>query len=284
MSKYRIPTNHESPPDNSVLFEEYFGLTYDDSKRKENDRIYLPVYWTNYYVSKNYGKDDMSDLQEELDALPRDKQYFTICQWDDGVLHDLKDLDIYVYGQGGYGDYPIPLNCIPHGNHSTTRFDLTPTLASFIGSIEGRHPVREKMKEVFDKEPDCIVEDRRGKGTFSRFTKMMSESKFALCPRGYGKTSFRICEALEAGVIPVYIYDDPWIPYVNLLPFEGYGILCHEDDIESLPDYLRKVSKDADLMRDLKNNGKIAYEKFYSYSGCIRQILRMESLHNAKTR
>jgi len=33
-------------------------------------------------------------------------------------------------------------------------------------------------------------------------------SKFALCPRGYGKTSFRIQEALQYGAIPVYISDE----------------------------------------------------------------------------
>jgi len=283
--KFQVPTNHENPPDSAIIFEEYFGIKYNDSKRKPNDRIYLPVYWTNYYISKNYCNDDMSDLQAELDALPRDKSYFTIYQWDDPICQDLKDLDIFVYGQGGYGDYPIPLNCIPHGSfRDDEKYSLRPTLASFIGSVDGRHPIREKMRDVFAKEKDCVVEDRRGKGFFTKFMKMMDESKFALCPRGYGKTSFRICEALEAGAIPVYIFDDPWIPFVDVLAFEGYGVLCHEDKLEELPSYLREIAANEQLMKNLRNNGKIAYEKFYSYDGCMNQILRMESKYNADLR
>jgi len=282
MSNFRLSTEVFNPPDSVMNFEAYFGIKYKDSDRKEGDRIYLPIYWVNYYVSKNYGNDDMSELQEELDRLPRDKSYFTIYQWDDPIKQDLKDLDLYIYGSGGHGDYPIPLNCIPHGSHPTNeKFDIKPTLASFIGSIDGRHPIREKMRDVFQKESDCIVEDRRGKGSFFRFTKVMGQSKFALCPRGYGKTSFRICEALEAGVIPVYIYDDPWIPFEDILPFEGYGILCHEDDIDILPDALRSISEDRDLIDLMKKNGKIAYDRFYSYEGLRQQILKMEREHNA---
>ena len=52
------------------------------------------------------------------------------------------------------------------------------------------------------------------------FLDILTRSAFALCPRGYGKTSFRICESLEVGVIPVYIYDDPWIPFGHKLDFE----------------------------------------------------------------
>ena len=283
MSKFQIQTNHYNPCDNSIIFEEYFGIKYRDSDRKETDRVYLPCYWTNYYVSKGHATEDMSDLQEELNALPRDRSYFTICQWDDGILQDISDLDIFIYGQGGYGDYAIPLNCIPHGSHPT-KFDLKPNLASFVGSIAGRHPVREKMAKVLAKEKDILIEDRMGKGTFYKFTKAMHESKFALCPRGYGKTSFRICEALEVGVIPVYIYDEPWIPFEDILPFGAYGIKCRIDNIENLPEMMRSIVADKDLFKTMKKNGEIAYNRFYSYEGCRQQILKMERKHNEKNK
>lgn len=279
MSKYCVPTNNANPWDNSIIFEEYFGMKYKDFDRKENDRIYLPIYWTNYYVSKNYGNDDMSELQEELDNLPRDKSYFTICQWDDGILHDVSSLDLFVYGQGGHGDYPIPLNCVPHGIFSNSL--LRPTLASFIGSIDGRHPVREKMRDVFKNVEDCVVEHHMGKGTFTKFAKYLKESKFSLCPRGYGKTSFRICEALEAGSIPVYIYDEPWIPFEDIVPFNAYGVACHIDQIESLPEYLLELSKKRDTMKTMQKNGQIVYDRYYSYEGVRQQILKMEREHNA---
>ena len=40
-------------------------------------------------------------------------------------------------------------------------------------------------------------------------------SKFALSPRGYGRSSFRIFECFELGTIPIYIWND-----INWLPFQ----------------------------------------------------------------
>jgi len=50
------------------------------------------------------------------------------------------------------------------------------------------------------------------------------DSKFALAPRGYGRSSFRFFEIFQLGTIPVYIWND-----VNWLPFQDtidYSRLC----------------------------------------------------------
>ena len=44
----------------------------------------------------------------------------------------------------------------------------------------------------------------------------MSSSRYALVPRGFGRTSYRVVEVMQMGVVPVYIWDDiEWIPYMD---------------------------------------------------------------------
>ena len=43
---------------------------------------------------------------------------------------------------------------------------------------------------------------------------VMTQSKASLCPRGFGRSSFRLYEVLSRGLVPVYLYDDvEWLPY-----------------------------------------------------------------------
>jgi hypothetical protein len=53
----------------------------------------------------------VGELQRFIDKLPKEKKYYTIVQYDDGILNDISGLDIIVYSMGckkpGY--YPIPL-------------------------------------------------------------------------------------------------------------------------------------------------------------------------------
>ena len=268
---FLTPTNHENPPNNITIFEEYFAQRFV-SEKPEVDREYLQVCWTNYYVSKNYCNDDMSDLQDYLDALDRSKKYFTVCQWDDGIVNDINGLDLYVFSSGGVGDYAYPLNCLPHpnlGNDFQRRI-----LCSFMGAIQGRHQVRETMNKVLHNKTGVFINERL---SFEDFYGVMRSSLFALCPRGYGKTSFRICEALQLGIIPVYIYDDPWIPFEDKVDFEEYGVLCHVDELPLLYDKLVDMAKDVNNIRNLIRRGSEVYKSYYSFNGCYNKILSKET-------
>ena len=142
-------TNHVYPPHNEMIFEEYFyGRFYEENIY--TDRIYLPILWTNYYISKNYCNDDMSDLQDFLNSLSRAERYFTVVQWDDGIVNDISDLDIFSFASGGVGSYPIPLiNQLPPIDGMKVQKDI---MCSFIGCISGRHRIREKMKRFYLRE------------------------------------------------------------------------------------------------------------------------------------
>jgi len=94
-----------------------------------------------------------------------------------------------------------------------------------------------------------------------------------LCPRGYGATSFRICESLQHGSIPVYISDEPWIPFNDMLDFNDYGVLVDVKDIDNLDHILKSISKE-DIDKKI-SLGKIVYEQYYSYKGCSSKIMEI---------
>jgi len=260
-----IQTNHVYPPGNHVIFEDYFFRRFLHDK-PQTARKYLPVLWTNFYISRDYASKSTADLQEFLDSLDRNEKYFTIVQWDDGIINDFKDLDVLVLSSGGVGDYPIPLINMPY-NKIERRRDI---FASFMGCIFGRHKSREALYEQLHSKTDYLIQE---KTDFSLFKEIMERSVFSLCPRGYGKTSFRINEALNLGSIPVYIYDDPWIPFLDKISFDEYGILIHESQISNIDTILKNTSVE-DIER-LRLNGQRAYRDFYSYPGCFLKILEV---------
>jgi hypothetical protein len=99
----------------------------------------------------------------------------------------------------------------------------------------------------------------------------MSKSLFSLCPRGYGQTSFRICEALQSNSIPVYIYDEPLIPFKEEFDFSSIGILIPQSDINLIDEILSNISKEK--IKNLQETGKIIYKKFFDYNGCFKEII-----------
>lgn len=271
---FMIKTNHEYPPNNKVIFEEYFYNWF--TTNKPNTKItYLPIFWTNYYISKDYAQQDISEINKFLDTLDKNKKYFTIIQWDDGIVNPFNYNNIYVFGQGGgggrngfTGHYPIPLNCQPNPNIKIQNKDI---FASFIGVIYGRNNlIREKLHKKFSHENGYVFQNSI---TYDTFSDIMSRSIFSLCPRGYGATSFRICEALQHKSIPVYISDKPWIPFKNKVNFNDYGVVIDLKEIDNLDIILRSISKE-EINRKIKFGEEI-YKEYYSYEGCANKIINI---------
>lgn len=258
-------TNHVYPPGNNMVFEHYFIDRFSIDP-VELDRYYLPIQWTCFYISRNYLQNDTTDLQNFLNELPRDKKYFTIVQWDDGIKHDLSGLDILKFASGGIGDYAIPLINQQHGKVERER-DI---FASFVGVIGGRHKVREIMRQHLDGISNYVIKERT---SFDEFKELMERSIFALCPRGYGRTSFRINESLNLGAIPVYIYDTPWIPFEDMIDFKTYGVLISENEIDRIDEILKSYTQEQIL--ELQENGKKVYEEYFKYDSCYNKIIEV---------
>lgn len=272
----RDKINITYPPYNNIIFEEYFYNKYIISDIK-TDRIYLPIFWTSLYVNRNFGKGDISDIQKFLNSLDRSKKYYTIVQYADNILNDLFDLDIIIFAMGGYGRYKdkcyvIPLIC--KQPLQIDNFDKT-ILASFIGVIKGRHKIREKIRDILSKNKDYIISESIG---YDEFRKTMGSSIFSLCPRGYGQTSFRICESLQVGSIPVYIYDEPLIPFETEFDFSKIGILISEKDIDNIDEILS--SKTEEDIQKYREFGSEIYKKYFEYDGCYESIIEVIKKNN----
>ena len=270
---FKIPTNHEYPPCNKVIFEEYF-YHWIMKNRLVTKKTYLPIFWTNYYISKDYATKDITAINEFLDTIDPNNKYFTIIQWDDGIVNPFYYNNIYVYGQGGGGEkkgfpghYAIPLNCQSEPKNKQEKKDI---FASFIGVIFGRNNlIRETLFNILSNKKGYLL---HGPISYQAFSHVMSKSIFALCPRGYGATSFRICEALQHGSIPVYISDKPWFPFHDLIEFNDYGVFIPPEKIELIDDILSSINPERILQ--LNENGRIIYQKYFSYEGCSEQIYK----------
>lgn len=251
----------EYPIGNKPIFEEWFFDNFDASIKTQ--REYFPVFWTSFYVNNRYGKDiaQMNMLQRMLDGLDRSKKYYTILQYDDGIMSNINHLDIKVFGSGGGRiDYPLPLLCQPHAyfaNYDKTFF------ANFMGVPN--HPIRKRMKETL-KMPKYFIKDKEF--SIDDYCQIMAQSTFTLCPRGYGATSFRIGEALQQGSIPVYISDKFIIPHNR--DFQDYGVLIGSNEIDRIDEILSAIAPEEIIRK--RELGKLAYETTFNWDETKRLI------------
>lgn len=263
-TRFRPHIRWEYPPNNKLIFEEWFFDRYNKADNK-SDRVYLPVFPTSYQVNSRYGNDKsaMQRFERYFQQLDRRKKYFVICQYDDSILCKTFDLDVKIFGSGGGRiDFPIPLMCQPQP------FTFEPdksVFASFRGAMN--HQVRHEMFAALKGIEKYDVSD--DKLPIREYCELMAKSTFALCPRGYGQSSFRICEALQYGAIPVYISDHFIIPFNK--DFNEYGVTIHSDQVHNLDKILSAIPL-CDIYKK-REAGKKAYAEMFSYEGCYKQIM-----------
>lgn len=261
--EFRVKQQHSYPEDNKHEFERWF---HDNTAPDEiTGKVYLPIFWTAYWTNNGYGAKEKSrnNLQRFIDSLPRDKKYFTICQYDDGPMVDFKDLDITVFGMsGGRIDYPIPLLCQPHGYKFNCERDI---FASFVGG--DTHPIRRELVKQLTGKQHYQVSLK--KMPLKEYCNILARSTYVLCPRGYGKSSFRIQEAIHYGAIPVYISDSFVVPYN--IPFTDYGMCYHPENSVGITIFLEKLHTEFyyEKLEGLKNISHL-----YTYEGCKQRILQ----------
>ena len=220
----------------------------------KTDRAYIPMYWYDYHQQHGNGKYSgwVNKAVEQLVSRHPDKRFFTISQDDDGIFVDIpRCITFSASGDGGNSKYkqpkavPIPIVCRIEDRHPKPE---TPKyLASFVGSIFGRCKLREELYDIVHKDQECYIGEPLGGETpeesLQRFTKLMLDSKFSLCPRGYGITSYRISESIRHGVVPVYISDKFWQPYNDEINWDEFCVMCrYPDDMNGIIDKLRSIS------------------------------------------
>lgn len=197
---FRFQDRSKYPSDNTEDFEWWLS---NHMSAYKGERIYLPITWTAFYKTCKYGTDALGlhKLQQFLDGLDRTKKYFTVCQWDDGIINDVSMLDLRKYNMGAPGDYQLPLICQPHA-YAPPRVKKD-IFCSFVGRVT--HPIRQKIvDELTGKDGYYISTKHHG---LLQFCEILARSRYVLAPRGYGLTSFRIAEGLQYGAHILYVSD-----------------------------------------------------------------------------
>lgn len=256
IQEFQKPIKVAYPPGNDEIFEQWLTHNCDHPD-------YLPINWCGYFVNNNYGKAriPMQNLQRFVNGLDKNKKWWTVTQYDLGILTDISGLNIKVFGSGGGRiDFPIPLICKPHGRQENERT----IFANFIGSIT--HPLRKEIVDILPGGDYYVSTDQH---PINSFCDALSRSIYTICPRGFGLTSFRICEALEQGSIPVYISDEFIIP--GNIDFNEYGVLIPSDQVRNIDRILKEITPEQISAK--QEAGKQIYNEMFTFEGCKKLIL-----------
>lgn len=177
----------------------------------EADWHYLPIYWTRWHLNHEYAKTGLADLQEEVDKVIIDgRRTFTICQYDDGPIVNLPKVRIFLSSRKTNKGEDIPLLSTQHVLPLVK--PKKKYLASFVGRI-ATHKIRSSMRMHLENIDGINIVD--GDIGVRTYVKTLLQSYVALCPRGYGGSSFRFYEAMQLGVVPFLIGD------LDTRPFKG---------------------------------------------------------------
>jgi len=162
----------------------------------------------------------------------------------------------------------MPLICMPH----TYKFKSPKKhFANFIGSRT--HPIRQTAEQLKDIPGYFISFDHHEIETYCR---IIHESIFTLCYRGYGANSFRIAEAVQLGSIPVYISDEFIKPM--WMDFEKFGVYVQESDIGRIDEILQAVEPEQII--SMQDNLQEAYKQHFTYEGAMFNIIKYLETEN----
>ena len=251
----KMPFNYP-PHQRGLLIEEY---AYEYFKRNfaPSKYTYLPIFWTAFHVSRGFGKDKQV-LQEYVNSLPK-KKYWSIVQYDDGTL---VDFECKTFCCAFKGDYPIPVLCDWHKEIRLPKRYW----ACFMGNLK-THPIRQEMRRALYGVSGIVVKDKLNT---KFYVEDLCRSYFALCPRGYGLTSFRLYEAMALGVIPIYISDIFWLPFQNKIDWEKCAVLIKDNEMNKIEGRIRGMTPGE--MEDRKEYIKKISEEYFTMEGCCKEI------------
>lgn len=161
-------------------------------------------------------------IQRTLESFPENRCVF---QWnhdvDAATVDCLRTLPERAYVVNFNTSKPTPNDIlVPFWTIDTKLRSATKNYKSgfigYVGGIQARRNLRNAvtgMDGYYFMESRCPTE---------KYLDLMSQFKFALCPRGGGLNSYRFYEAIHCGAVPVLFADAAALPYPDL----NYGEFC----------------------------------------------------------
>lgn len=247
---------------NKKNFEAYF-YEYFTKNNVNNKYTYIPIQWTNYLVKNNYGR-NIDDLKLFLNKnLDSNKKYFTIIQYAGGPLVELENT--LIFSMGGAFDTNIPKTSqvisLPLIYDFNDKIIQQPKDKKYLASYIGRptHKIRIELERKLKSESNFYIKNLESMNSNislenqNIFNETMSKSYFSLCPRGYGPTSFRLYESIVAGVVPVYISDNHFLPFADCVNWEDFSLILKPRKIKKLKKILQSSIEEGDYENLNKN-------------------------------
>jgi hypothetical protein len=100
-----------------------------------------------------------------------------------------------------------------------------------------------------------------------RYAEVISRSKYVLCPRGIGTSSFRLYETMQSERVPVII-SDAWVPWSNT-DWRKFCLRVREKDVADIPD----ICLDAEpKWKEMAAAARKHWEDWFSHKGLARLI------------
>jgi hypothetical protein len=174
--------------------------------------------------------------------------YVTLVQHDSGLAFHCGDFlnqefpNILVLSAGGFGHVPIPLFKQNEDRNNAKTVAERAHVISYVGSrdnapMEMRHKMIQAM-EVAASQGNYSAKYFRGE----TWRSIMADSRFSLCPRGNGRTSYHLVETVQMGLLPVHVHlegaNEAWVPYELIWPQIGFAT-----DVGGLPDLLSALAE-----------------------------------------
>jgi len=147
---------------------------------------------------------------------------------------------------------------------------------SFLGAMQNsyevppnQHFIRQVLARQFNNGKDQVIVSS---GQGYDFDELLQTSRFNLILRGDVEFSYRFNEAVCSGGVPVLV-TDKWIPPFNeFLPFESYGVLVNENDLDGLVIILKALS-DAEVEMRRKNARIFCQRAFQTTEASVSALM-----------
>ena len=271
------------PPNqgNDIMIEEYFyNYILSGSKNfKFNSRFYyLPIFWTNYFHKKNYGKKIkfLRFFINTINFFYINKTKFTIVQYAGGIKAPLNNSIIFASAGKelsplGRGSVYIPIPLISKPFQYKKKANKL-YKASFIG--RNTHPVRLKLLEQFKDNDNFKIDIVEDINNVNKFNNYLENSIFTLCPRGTSPTSFRLYESISSGSIPIYISDIFWLPFEDEINWEEICVFIKPDEIDKIESIIDELVI-SNKFDEMITKGQKVYKDYFTYEKICEHIIKI---------
>jgi hypothetical protein len=249
--------------------EEYF-IRYFEENNLNTKKYFIPVAWSSCYINSKDAP--QTELQQLLLSLDQDVEYFIVSTHDDAPREILPKNTLAFSAGGNKGNIPIPLIVSPI---PTNKVQEKKYLASFVGSLT--HPLRQLLLQKHSNNSSFYFSCKQwtpevSKKNVDDFFDITSQSYFSFAPRGYGKTSYRLYEIMQLGVVPIYLSDQFWLPWKDEIDWKSICIFVNEKNIDNIDIILKKELYSKEYYKKVEIINKI-YDQYFTLESTTKKII-----------